>query len=62
MHGPDLGAGVEGFLEASIGDTRYAEKEVTGEYYDTTFLRTNSVRSGVTAETSADGAQPQRLS
>jgi iron complex outermembrane receptor protein len=42
--------GVESFVEASMGDSRYAEKGLTGSF-DTIFDRTNSLRVGVSADT-----------
>ncbi len=41
---------VEGFVEASVTDSRYAEKEFAGSF-DTNFTRTNSLRAGVIADT-----------
>ncbi|MDX6655016.1 MAG: hypothetical protein QOH18_2221, partial [Solirubrobacterales bacterium] len=59
--GPEVGAfnldargrlvpGVEVFAEASMGDSRYAEKDFAGAF-DTLFSRTNSLRIGVNADT-----------
>ncbi len=45
-----VAAGVETFVEASMGDSRYAEKGFA-DTFDTTFTRTNSVRAGVNADT-----------
>jgi outer membrane receptor for ferrienterochelin and colicins len=42
--------GVEAFVEASATDSRFAEETFTGRF-DTTFTRTNSVRTGFTADT-----------
>ena len=43
-------SGVEAFIEASAGDSRYAEQSFTGTF-DTTFRRTNSFRVGGSVET-----------
>ncbi len=42
--------GVEGFVEASVTDSRYAEKQFAGSF-ETSFARTNSLRAGITADT-----------
>ncbi len=44
-------SGVEIFTEASMGDSRFAEKGISGSF-DTTFTRTNSMRLGINADTS----------
>jgi iron complex outermembrane receptor protein len=47
-----MAPGIETFAEASAGDSRYAEQGVAGQF-DTAFTRTNAVRLGATADTSA---------
>jgi len=42
--------GVEAFAEASMGDSRYAEKNFSGTF-ETVSARTNSLRAGVNADT-----------
>jgi outer membrane receptor for ferrienterochelin and colicins len=42
--------GIETFIEASMGDSRFAEKVFT-DTFDTIFSRTNSLRLGVNADT-----------
>ena len=45
-----LAPGVEATAEASMTDSRFAEKTFSGGF-DTTFTRTNSLRAGLTADT-----------
>jgi outer membrane receptor for ferrienterochelin and colicins len=45
-----VAAGIEIFAEASMGDSRFAEKNFSGTF-DTTFTRTNAFRVGVNADT-----------
>jgi outer membrane receptor for ferrienterochelin and colicins len=45
-----LAPGVEAYVEGSMTDDRFAEKQFAGTF-DTTFTRTNSLRAGLTADT-----------
>jgi outer membrane receptor for ferrienterochelin and colicins len=46
-----LAPGVEAYAEATMGDNRYAEESFTGSF-DTQYSRTNSLRVGLSADTS----------
>jgi iron complex outermembrane receptor protein len=45
-----IAPGVEAFLETSMSDSRFAEKEFVGAF-DTTLARANSLRAGISADT-----------
>ena len=45
-----IAPGIEAFVEGSMSDSRFAEKEFAGAF-DTSFTRTNSLRAGITADT-----------
>jgi outer membrane receptor for ferrienterochelin and colicins len=46
-----IAPGIEAFVEGSMSDSRFAEKDFSGAF-DTVFLRTNALRAGISADTS----------